>query len=396
MTEHNERSKANDSTEEHEGISERRTSKLGYFLLFLMAVFIVIVGQAVLADLTRLPEKPEAPAGGVGRICSADLRDLAYVPAPSFTETDRKFGLDRQFDRVRPELEAVASLNERVSSLKAAINGKNRELEDLLKEYGLSLQEVIAGEEPLMDKPTIRERILGLRADIASLSEELAAVQERRDAAVERVAPEMGLLRERYEAALEHYEGKCARYKLCVFLLWLAFVAPFFAASLMFYLKVKKRNSPYTIVMTAVLCAFSVLLAQVMLVFLYKVLPAGWLERVFRLLKEIPYLRMVLYYTSILLVILMFGGIVCYIQKKAFSPRSVAMRRLKSNKCPGCSLALEPSYVVCPKCGYALKEKCPQCGNLRIRDLPYCPSCGSLSGAPQAVPGDSGPGVERA
>jgi len=130
-----------------------------------------------------------------------------------------------------------------------------------------------------------------------------------------------------------------------------------------FCLRLKNRHGPYTIVMRAVFCAFWLLLTQVMLVFLYKVLPAEWLDRVFRLLKEIPYLRMVLYYASIVLVILMFGGM------------------LKSNKCPGCSFAFDPSSRVCPSCGPELKDICPHCGSLKMHDLPYCPNCGGESGA---------------
>jgi len=111
-------------------------------------------------------------------------------------------------------------------------------------------------------------------------------------------------------------------------------------------------------------------------VFLYDVLPMKWFSRIFDLFLEIPFLRYVIYYGSVILVITLFGGIVYYIQKKVYSPVKVAIRRIKDKKCPGCSFALDSNHNFCPNCGLQLKEKCENCGNFKIRYLAHCHNCG--------------------
>ncbi len=377
MSKHNEQSKAGRSAEGYEEISERKTSKLGYFLLTIMAIFLIVVGQTVFQDLKRLPEKPKRPANCVRRICYNNLENIRRMPDCRFTKIDKKFELDKRFNKLKPNLNNIISLNGQIKSVRNQIKSKEDELEKLRKKYDLSLQETIAAEETaLMDKLGIKSTILSLRSAVSSLKENLSILQKERHVKIGRIAPEISNLKKLYDEALEYYKDRHAHYSLYVFLFSLAFVVPFFVISLLFYLKLKRRNSPYTIIHTAILCASSVLFMQVVIVFLYETLPSEWLKRIFRVFREIPYLRYILYYGSVLLIVAIFGGIVYYIQKKVFSPKSIAMRRLKNNKCPSCSFTLDSSHLICPKCGYELKEKCSHCGNLKICDLPYCPNCG--------------------
>lgn len=378
MTKQSKQPEKNYDVEEYKEISEKKTSKLGYFLLIMMVIFIIIVGQTIFQDLKRLPVKPDRPAGCVyGVVCSANLKNMRHVSAPYFTETDRKFQLDKKYNRIKPALENIVFLNEQIKSIKSQMNSEKVQLESLREEYGLGLLETIAEEEKvLINKPKIKDAITRLRNNILLLEKQMYTLENRRDAKIDNIVPELADIKQSYNEAIEYYENKDALYNLKVFLLALLFVLPFFLFSLYYYLKLKSKDSPYTIVLTAVLTASSILFIQVVLGFLYKILPAEWFERIFEVLRAIPYLRFVIYYGSVLLVIAILGGIVYYIQKKAFSPKSIAMRRLKDNKCSACALPLDSSYTVCPKCGYQLKEKCPHCDSLKIRGLLYCPSCG--------------------
>ena len=68
--------------------------------------------------------------------------------------------------------------------------------------------------------------------------------------------------------------------------------------------------------LTALTTSFSILFLQVIGGFLYDILPKEWLGRIFKFFLEVPFLRYVIYYGSVILVIGLFGGIVYYIQKK--------------------------------------------------------------------------------
>ncbi len=190
------------------------------------------------------------------------------------------------------------------------------------------------------------------------------------------IRPELVVLKTSYDEALKHYENKKAYHNLIVFLLKLLFVLPFFVLSLRFYFRLKRKNSPHTIIAAAILTASSILFSEIVLIFLYQILPMEWLMRIFKILMEIAVLRYIIYYGSALLIIVIFGGIVYYIQKKVYNPKRIAIRRLKDNKCPNCSFTLDRSYGFCPKCGKQLKEKCSNCGKLKMKNLPYCPFCG--------------------
>ncbi len=175
---------------------------------------------------------------------------------------------------------------------------------------------------------------------------------------------------------MEYYKDQEARYNFIVFLLRLLFVLPFFILSLRYYFKLHRKNSPNAIIVASILAAASALFMEIVIIFLYQILPTEWLERLFKILREVVALKYIIYYFSAFLVIFIFGGTVYLIQKRVFDPRRVALRRLKDSKCANCSFPIDKSYDFCPKCGKPLKEKCSHCGNLRLKNLPHCPFCG--------------------
>ncbi len=346
-------------TVEYEEVSEKKTSKLGYLLLTIMVIFIIIAGQTVFRDLRRIPERPDRPTFCVHIVTDANLKDIMHLPAFNVTEIDKKFGLDKKIDKIKPALEEIVDLNVKINDINNQIYLKEEQLKNIRETYGLSLLETIAEEEKaLIDKPDIRDSIISLRSDIVSLNQQVRAYGRQRDVKISNIETELVLLRQLYDEAYVYYQDKHDGYELKVFILLILFVLPLFLVSIYLYLKFKRINSPYTIILTAVLTAVSILFIQVVLLALFKVLPAEWLERIFEVFRHVPFLRFIVYYGSVILIIVIFGGIVFYIQKKVFSAKSIVMRRLKNNKCPGCSLELNGMYNICPMCGYKLKEKC--------------------------------------
>lgn len=374
----NGRTFSSNSSEEYEEISEKKTSKLGYISLIIMAAFMIGIGQTVFSDLERIPESPNFPA-----YCIYDFKSLNYLKNLTneqgcyFTEIDKKFGLDSQYNSILPKISQIASLNKQIYTNEREINARENEIYALNRDYDLSLQEKMANEQAIMDKSNIKTSITLKRNEINNFNQQNLSLEKQRDKIIDQINPQISALIKSYDKAQEYYRNKSAYYEFKVFLLKLLFVFPFFFLSIYFYLKLKRRNSPYTIILTAITGASSILFLQVILMFLYEILPKEWLVRIFEFFMEVPFLRYIIYYGSVVLVIALFGGLVYFIQKKVFNPAKVAIRRLKDNKCPGCSFTLNPDHNFCPKCGQQIKEKCDSCGNLKIHYLAHCPYCGN-------------------
>ncbi|KPJ55470.1 MAG: secretion system protein E, partial [Planctomycetes bacterium DG_58] len=56
---------------------------------------------------------------------------------------------------------------------------------------------------------------------------------------------------------------------------------------------------------------------------------------------------------------------------RVLGPRAVAGR-----PCPGCAGPLEPTFAVCPLCGYEVRRLCPKCSTHLVEEWKYCPTCG--------------------
>jgi predicted RNA-binding Zn-ribbon protein involved in translation (DUF1610 family) len=365
-------------------ISEKRTSKLGYLLLVALFVFIIIIGQTIFSDISKIPERPIGPTYCSGQYSGGPyseelnhLKNFHQKPTCRFNDMDREFGLDVLVANLEPEIGIIVSYNKQISSKNSQIYQNERQMSELLSAYGISLQETIAGEEEvLMDKPEIKGQYTELRNENEKLRSELLELEAGRDAEIAKIEPKIKELKDAYSKAQDTYSTRLSYYNLKVFLLKLLFILPFFGASLRYYLKYKKIDSPYTIIVTSIFYASTILFLQIVLTFLYNILPRKWFGQIFSFLMSVSILRYVVYYGVTIIVILILGGVVYYIQKKIYDPKRVAMRHLKDSKCPSCSISLSLSEDFCPNCGRRIKTKCPHCGKMRYTDLPHCPACG--------------------
>lgn len=395
--------------EEYEEISEKKTSKLGYLLLILLVIFLIIIGQRVFSDIKNIPQKPTAPNSLMETYTDTEsLKNLLFPPTyrkdqimqmkavmpensvplvddtfdtnniegPIFGEIDKKFGIEENFENIDQKIYGIILLNRDIKTLDNQLEEKSSELNALLLKYNITLQEIMADEKGLFDKPTIKNSIILLDSEVSFLERTISEKEAERDAQINQIKPTLTHIKDSYKLATEYYKDREAYYNLWVFLLKLLFVMPFFGISLFYYFKLKKKNSPYAIIATAVFFASAILFLEITVIFLEQILPMEWLKRIFKIFLDIAALKYVLYYASSLLVIIIFGGIVYFIQKKVFDKKRIAIRRIKEGKCPSCSFMIERAYEFCPKCGNELKENCQNCGSRKIKDMPFCQICG--------------------
>ncbi len=367
-------------TDDYEEISEKKTSKLGYFLLFLMSVCIFVIGEAVFFDLADMLPKVERPSHCVTYLLddAGDVTESSVNRYCTFSKIDKKFAIDTEFNKILPSLKKIAQLNTELDDTYYTVQKRKSEIQNLHTEYDLSLQEKIAHEAGITNKDALKETIRGKNKEITFLQSRTKILEANKQKEIQKITPAINRIAAAHDRAKAYYERQNGIYELKVFLLMLGFILPFFLLSVYVYMRLKRKNSPYTIIFTAIVSATTLLFLQVVCTFLYHILPKEWLAHIFALFKTIALMRYILYYGVLFLVIGIFGGLVFYIQKKVFSAQRIALRRLKDNKCPGCSFTLNAQHAFCPKCGQKIKEQCTHCGNQKIRYLAHCPYCGTV------------------
>jgi hypothetical protein len=385
-----------DGTERYEEVSEKQTTKAGYFLLLVMFVFLLVAGESSLTDFSTIPTAPVSPSSCVSTVLNTYSDAIERKPVYSgyamyygdmngtcntelsFSDLDREFKLDALYNKISPQLVAIRTLDQSIQSYQDALNQNNYQQRDLRSSYDLSLQEKMANEPGVIDKSKTKESLALLISKSDELQAPLLAAQTEKTKKVQEITPALQELWTAYDSASKKYETQMSWYRVLVFLAELAFALPLFMVITRWYLVLKRKNSKSTVIALSAFAASTILFAQVMLSFLYDIIPHTWFLELLAMFQSIAILRYVLYYGTVALVIGIFGGIVYLIQKRLFDHKVLAIRRLKSNKCPSCEFTLNDNQDFCARCGVHVREKCMVCNGKRFLDLPFCPECGSV------------------
>lgn len=368
----------------YQEISEKKTTKIGYFLLIVMFIFLVGVGQTVFDDLNSIVPRPTSPSS-CSNISVQSLVGYSthyttqneQVSRCRFTEIDSEFGLDTKYKAIFSVLKQISDLNNSTQQYESSIRKYENDITSSERTYNLSLQEKMADEEVLYDKANLQNTISQNRVRISNSQRQISSNKAQVNTLVSSISSQVNDLHNAYLKAYDQYQNDRAWYKFKQFGLALLFVVPFFILSTRWYLKAKKKDSPYTIISTSVMAASAILMLQVILMFLYDVLPMGWIARIFEIFLTVPILRFVIYYGGIALVVAVFGGVVYFIQARVYNPKRVARRRLKQGECPRCSYTIHRDDIFCPSCSQQIRKDCPVCGHKRSVHLDYCDFCGA-------------------
>jgi hypothetical protein len=378
--------------------AERRTPLTGVVLLVIMFIAGLFFGWRAIDDLARVPSRPVDLS-----FCSASYvtNETAYRPSAVRSPLAYpEFGYEGPYGAYALEeppcsfndLEVAAGIpaldQQRRAILRSIRDAMGTERQDyerarqrrqaLASEYDRRLQERQAG------VPSVTSEVLSdLRQNLNQASEEeqrLGVVLDQKIAAERARSSELkaidGQLRQAYQPVFAEQHRRLRWYEFKVFLLQIVFVLPLFLLALKLYLKQLKRNSPYAIILTAIVGVMGVLLLRVILVWFWDLFLARLIEVLWEWIKSVEIIRSIVFYLGMLLSFALFGGAVYYLQRRIFDPRRVAIRRFRAKQCPRCQTNLDLSGNYCPQCGHQVKERCPQCGQARYVELPACPSCG--------------------
>lgn len=366
---------------------ERRTSKAGYLLLLAMFIAAVFFGWRALDDLKNVPEKPEKLSSCASNFVVYKWEDFgrygydyrsypAYEPYYSgpfgtekpkcvFSSLEKKYGIPEVFTKRDPTKEELDKLRQELDRATGGISESERQ-------YNLGLQEKQAGvPKNLFPIPGLQQNIESLRVEQQKLKGRIAELEVQ-------LKPIDEKLKVLYKDVLQDYRYAWRWYEFKIFLLEIIFVFPFFWFVFWMYRKMLAKNSPYTIIFTALVGVAAVLALRVFIVWFWSLFLARIIETIWTfILKYFNFglLKSLVFYGGMVLSIFLFGGAVYLLQKKIFDPRRVAIRRLRQKQCPNCQTSLDLGAGYCPNCGRKLKENCPQCGKERWTDFHFCQHC---------------------
>lgn len=368
--------------------TERQTPKAGYVLLLAMFAAALFFGWRAISDLQDVPTKPESLSScASGFITYSSWEDFgifryhqpyAYEP-PRLLSIAEKAAPEKPkcvfsgFEKMHgiPAIYEQYDLkNEELNQQRNNLGQTTADIANYENQYSLSLQEIVAGaESPIYLAPEIRQKILALRDRQNAVSQKIAVLEAD-------TKPLDNQLRSLYADVMRDYRRAWRWYEFKVFLLEVLFVIPFFFLVLWGYFRLLAKNSPYTIIFTALLGVASVLFLRVFLVWFWGLFLARVIQTIWEYIQNFALLKSLIFYGGMILSIAVFGGAVYLLQKRIFDPHRVALRRLRDKQCPNCRMPLEVGGQFCPNCGRKLKEICAKCGKERWADFPACPHCG--------------------
>jgi len=369
----------------YEEIDAKKTSQLGYLFLILMVIFGVSQGNVFLYQLQDTISAPQENSS-----CLSTLEDytdnknvssynsyfvISYIDEScNFSDRERKLSLDKLYKQISPSLTNLKAIEENLQAIDQNISSSQRSQDQLATNYQLALLEKIAKTEGnTFNQENIQTGII-TQKEYQNKLEITRAQLEKRGKTIEteiisRVIPYQKVIQD----ADDQYIHDLNVFRFLQFLISFFCVIPLFAFAWNRYHKAKNSRSEYTIIWGGVVATFGILSAQILLVFVYEILP---LEEIFAFLSYFEFIWTILAWFGIILVPLFFGFLIYIIQKKFYNKQAVMMRALKNMQCPGCSLKINHAMNACPVCGYRLKIQCTNCNSMTMVGGSFCEICG--------------------
>lgn len=168
----------------------------------------------------------------------------------------------------------------------------------------------------------------------------------------------------------------------------LIFIAPLLLIFGFFYRRAKIKQisaQNYNPVVKIISAHISLILALPLfwytLTLIYHVLPKTLLKRVVEFLVDLGLISLLNYF-AIFIVVLFFGGLIYWIQKRALKRKQAVVftknyKKLVSwSQCFDCEYKIDYTKAFCPFCGVKLHETCKHCQKETIRHEEYCSHCG--------------------
>ncbi len=377
----------------YEEISEKKTTTLGYFLLFIMVILGVWRGQGFITSVSDFIKSPE-PISICGQYLNSKIADVSDTVTPVYSypyyysyynnnldscvysSIEKLNNIPLVMEQIIPLQKEEDDLQQKLNNLNNSLSSAGVDLQNAQGNYSVTLTEKIANVPPSIDGNATKNNFILTSNQLDSLKKErdqvISSIKEIDDKIVKIAKDNSGEIKATF--AEFDRETRVVDFERALLLFLLITPALYFC--LRKYLALKKENSQYTIIWTAVSLIFAILFAQVSFQFVYQLIPREFITFIINIIHSFRFLLPLSYYALLLLVPILFGWIVYVIQKRVYNKKAVMIRALKNHKCPDCSMLLRNEDRFCPVCHFQIKETCSKCNGQRIVGLAFCPICG--------------------
>ena len=366
-----------------EELTEKQTTKMWYFLLFLM--FFAILWSAYWSlDIIRwMVQRPTPVPYCVEKVLNAFESKYSYYwyyygynDCQLVSYKNPKFDFTKEYNKILPWYKNIEETYSKIDDLKNSIRSYDRNYYRIREDYNTSLLEKTAWKEnKVFDADKIANSITKNREQILKLEEKIKRYHQDIQNIKAQYKSEYEALKKKYEKAKKDYNYYWLVYKFKVALLSILFIWLLFTIFYKLYSRAKEKNSPYTIIFSVSTFAYWLVLLHILFRFVWDLIPhkfIEWLSNLFLSFKPLLYLVQFLYPV---IIVWIFGFLVYKIQKRLYSPENVLKRIIKDKKCPWCWSSIDYTKKYCPLCSYQILTKCKNCWEYTIKWLKYCYNC---------------------
>lgn len=387
----------------YEELDGKRTTKLGMVFVIIMVIAGIWQGQVLLRSIQATIHPPEnlstcfrdaVTRSGLPIKVTYDYSYGTYgdysvpinykgysEPACRFSEIEINQKFPSLYAMIQPMVLELDSLDKERSVAQSELWKLKNTKDTQQQNYNTSLFENISGSNQVVyssssisgvlsaveDRIATLERVIGAReSGIRTKQDEIRQILVGSASVLENVARD--------------YENEVRFLELKRFVTSFLLLAPLAWFTVRRYFRAKNTRSEYSVIWAGAALIATLLFGQVMVVFVYRILPKRLLEAfaqfLYSILQSFEFLVIILQWLGFILIPLFFGFLVYKIQKKFYNPLAVSMRSIKEGKCPKCAMKIKDSMVHCPMCSFNLRVTCPTCSSTSVCFAKYCETCG--------------------
>jgi len=310
-----------------------------------------------------------------------DSYNNGTTPACVYNDIENKYGIASLYLSVSPLVAKRDVLSREKGNIESQLSGLIYSSNSVRDTYNTALFETIANrQDSVYSTSTLNVALRSKEAEMQGLQTRIDLLASEINAITEQIRATIGAKSSDIRSVADEFNTKLKWLEFKRFLVSILLLAPLAVFTLRRYFRAKNERSEFAIIWSAVALISTILSAQLLVVFAYRILPHRLIKAIAEmfatLFGQFAFLLVLVQWFALILVPLFFGFLVYKIQKKYYNKDAVIMRALKDAKCPRCSMKIKDQMTFCPSCSYTLRKACSSCKHTSISYARYCEECG--------------------
>lgn len=285
--------------------------------------------------------------------------------------------LKMPFDRAKKDFEPLNYVRENIQNLERQLRDLEKSNQNNREDYQVGLLENMADTDArIFNNDNTRNKIQNSKKEIEIMESKISAKKRNENDLFKVYQKTFNELKKVHENSLSKYNTQKRIFEIKLFLLQFLITFPLFFIGNLWYRKAKEKNSKYAILPLVLMVVGGITFLQILMVYGSSWIPFEFFGGFFKWLLKLPFGRLIIHYLFVFLGIAVFGALIVNLQRRLFSQKRIALKRLNKKNCPFCAFPIEFSGNFCCGCGEELKITCKECGKKTLKMLSNCQNCG--------------------